>query len=46
LKGADKLADPWGNPYGYENTGAAFVIRSGGRDGKDGGEGLDKDLTN
>jgi general secretion pathway protein G len=46
LKGADKLADPWGNQYFYENTGAAFVIRSAGRDGKEGGDGLDKDLTN
>jgi general secretion pathway protein G len=46
LKGADKLADPWGNQYIYEHTGAAFVIRSAGRDGKEGGEGLDKDLTN
>lgn len=46
LKGADKLADPWGKPYAYENTGSAFVVRSTGRDGKEGGDGLDKDLTN
>ena len=44
MKGADKLADPWGNPYLYNSTGAAFTIRSLGRDGKEGGEGLDKDL--
>jgi general secretion pathway protein G len=46
LKGAETLADPWGNPYAYENSGTAFAIRSLGRDGKEGGEGLDKDLTN
>lgn len=46
LKGADKLADPWGNGYAYENAGTGFVVRSFGRDGKEGGEGLDKDLTN
>jgi len=46
LKGADKLADPWGNAYAYENSGTAFVVRSFGRDGKEGGDGLDKDLTN
>lgn len=45
MKGADKLADPWGNPYLYDSSGAAFVIRSFGRDGKEGGEGLDKDLS-
>lgn len=46
MKGIDKLADPWGHPYLYDNTGTAFVIRSFGRDGKEGGEGLDKDLSN
>ncbi|WP_412177290.1 type II secretion system major pseudopilin GspG [Mesorhizobium sp. ZC-5] len=46
MKGIDKLADPWGHPYLYDNSGTAFVVRSFGRDGKEGGEGLDKDLTN
>ena len=45
LKGADKLADPWGNRYLYQNEAGAFVVRSLGRDGKEGGEGIDKDLT-
>ena len=30
--------DPWGNTYEYENTGADFVIRSLGPDGKSGTE--------
>jgi len=46
LKGADKLADPWGAPYVYKNDGDSFVVRSLGRDGKAGGEGLDRDLSN
>jgi general secretion pathway protein G len=46
MKGTDKLADPWGNPYFYENVGTAFIVQSLGRDGKEGGDGLDKDLSN
>ena len=40
-----KLLDPWGNPYHYEISGSEFVLKSYGRDGKDGGSGFDKDLT-
>ncbi|MCR4265783.1 type II secretion system major pseudopilin GspG [Nitratireductor sp. ZSWI3] len=45
LKGADGLQDPWGTSYVYENTGAAFAVRSLGRDKKTGGEGIDADLV-
>jgi general secretion pathway protein G len=36
--------DPWGNPYAYTSTGSAFTLKSLGKDGKPGGEGLDADL--
>ncbi len=36
--------DPWGNPYVYESTGGRFAIKSLGKDGKPGGEGLDADI--
>lgn len=36
--------DPWGNPYVYESTGGRFTIKSLGKDGKPGGEGLDADI--
>jgi general secretion pathway protein G len=40
--------DPWGHPYDYTVPGPyglPFAIRSFGADGKDGGEGNDKDLV-
>ena len=38
-------ADPWGHPYVYRTTPAgAFELRSYGKDGKEGGEGLDADI--
>ncbi|MHA6722506.1 type II secretion system major pseudopilin GspG [Sphingomonas sp. RS2018] len=37
--------DPWGNPYAYKAEGTAFTLKSLGKDGKEGGEGLDADLT-
>jgi general secretion pathway protein G len=46
MKGMDKIADPWGNPYVYSTNGAEFIVRSLGRDGKEGGEGLDEDISN
>lgn len=46
LKGADKLADPWGHAYIYAVNETGILISSLGRDGKPGGDGLDKDLTN
>ena len=42
--------DPWGNPYIYRQPGTqygyAFDLLSYGRDGKQGGVGLDQDITN
>ena len=41
--------DPWGNEYIYvlQNIGSdQYVIISHGRDGREGGEGEDKDLIN
>ncbi|WP_315764279.1 type II secretion system major pseudopilin GspG [Sphingomonas sp. Y38-1Y] len=37
-------ADPWGNPYQYSAEGGTFTLKSLGKDGKPGGEGLDADL--
>jgi len=39
--------DPWGNEYKYTSPGqhGAFDILSLGADGKEGGEGADKDIT-
>ena len=46
LKGADKLVDPWGNAYVYEQVQSAsgFKLTSLGRDGRPGGEEQDADL--
>jgi len=40
--------DPWGNPYIYRCPGerGAYDIISAGRDGEEGGEGWDADITN
>lgn len=40
-----KLEDPWGNPYQYEKSGSDFVLKSFGRDKKEGGSGFEKDIT-
>lgn len=40
-----EIKDPWGRPFLYSKTGGGYVIRSLGRDGKENGEGLDKDLS-
>ncbi|MEM6649331.1 MAG: type II secretion system major pseudopilin GspG [Pseudomonadota bacterium] len=47
LRDAAVLTDPWGAPYTYnvEETGLAFTIGTLGRDGAEGGEGEDADLT-
>lgn len=42
-------ADPWGNPYIYVSPGihnADYDIYSLGKDGQEGGEGYDADITN
>lgn len=36
--------DPWGKPYVYESTGGSYLIKSLGRDGQPGGEGVDADI--
>lgn len=36
--------DAWGKPYEYSSEGGAFTIRSLGKDGKVGGEGVDADI--
>lgn len=46
LKGAEKLADPWGSAYVYKTNGDTFSLGSLGRDSKVGGTGLDHDLAN
>ena len=40
-----KLADPWGNPYVYEINGSDYVLKSLGKDKKEGGSGFDKDIV-
>ena len=39
-------SDPWGRPYLYESEGGSFEIVSLGRDGVEGGEGFDADISN
>ncbi|RYY47416.1 MAG: type II secretion system protein GspG [Sphingomonadales bacterium] len=36
--------DGWGKPYDYASDGNAFTIRSLGKDGRPGGEGIDADI--
>lgn len=36
--------DAFGNPYVYSSTGSGFELKSLGKDGQPGGEGLDADL--
>jgi general secretion pathway protein G len=36
--------DAWGKPYEYKSEGGSFTIRSLGKDGKPGGEGVDADI--
>ena len=37
--------DAWGKPYEYQSEGGGFTIKSLGKDGKPGGEGVDADIT-
>lgn len=48
LKSKDSLTDPWGVPYAYHSPGqhGEFDLYTLGADGKEGGEGADKDITN
>lgn len=36
--------DAWGKPYDYKSDGSVYTIRSLGKDGKPGGEGVNADL--
>jgi general secretion pathway protein G len=47
LKKQDGLLDPWGKPFVYRAPGehGAYDLYSFGRDGKEGGEGEDKDIV-
>jgi general secretion pathway protein G len=38
--------DPWGKDYDYQRTEAGYTLRSFGKDGAEGGEGEDADVTN
>jgi general secretion pathway protein G len=44
----EQIKDPWGNAYAYTSPGqkGPYEIKSLGADGKDGGDGPDKDVTN
>jgi general secretion pathway protein G len=48
IKDPASLKDPWGNDFKYTSPGtkAAFEIVSLGADGKEGGEGENKDVAN
>ena len=36
--------DPWGTPYAYQSDGSAYVLKSFGADGAEGGEGKNADI--
>jgi general secretion pathway protein G len=44
------ILDPWGHPYGYKHpgdkNGGTYDLYSLGSDGKEGGEGMAKDIAN
>ncbi|MES3036325.1 MAG: type II secretion system major pseudopilin GspG, partial [Bdellovibrionota bacterium] len=41
----NKLVDPWKHEFVYEGSGGDFTLKSLGRDGKEGGDGYDKDIN-
>jgi general secretion pathway protein G len=45
IKGGKVPKDSFGNDFGYSSDGTKFKIMFYGRDGKEGGEGLDKDIS-
>ena len=47
LKNRDSLTDPWGRPYLYRSPGqhGEYDLYSLGADGKEGGDGEDRDIT-
>jgi general secretion pathway protein G len=38
-------ADPWGNEYAYSSDGRTFLLKSLARDGREGGDGYDEDIS-
>jgi general secretion pathway protein G len=42
--GTQATLDPWGHPYSYALTPEGFVVKSLGKDGKEGGEGINADI--
>lgn len=40
-----KLQDPWGNDFSYSAEGGNVTLKSFGKDGKEGGDGYNKDIT-
>ena len=46
VKGKTVPKDPWGNDFRYVAQGRRFTLTSLGADGKEGGSGLDADLSN
>lgn len=37
--------DPWGNEFNYTSDGNKYTLKSLGADGKEGGDGFDKDIS-
>lgn len=37
--------DGWGQPFQYESDGNTYTLKSSGADKKDGGDGVDRDIT-
>ena len=48
LKTAESIVDPWGAPYVYRSPGqhGEFDLYTLGADGKEGGDGADRDIVN
>lgn len=48
LRNSESLVDPWGAPYVYHSPGqhGEFDLYTLGADGKEGGDGADRDITN
>ncbi len=45
ISNADSIVDAWAQPFVYSLNGRAYEIRSLGADGRDGGEGVNWDVT-
>jgi general secretion pathway protein G len=37
--------DAWGHEFEYESSGTAYTLKSLGHDGKEGGSGVDTDIS-